>query len=83
MEPLPVALRLEYGIDYQTLSGKTSVKIFKIKEFTLAAGQTEDISKYQRFQDFTTRKHFDGEHTLRIVVNGKPLAEGALEVRSR
>ena len=81
--PHPVALRLEYGIDYQTLSGKTSVKIFKIKEFTLAAGQTEDISKYQRFQDFTTRKHFAGEHTLRIVVNGKPLAEGALEVRSR
>lgn len=77
----PVALRLEYGIDYQTLSGKISVKIFKIKEFALAAGQTENISKYQRFQDFTTRKHFAGAHSLRIVVNGKQMAEGKFEVK--
>lgn len=76
----PAAVRLEYGIDYQTLSGKTSVKIFKIKEMTLAAGQSEHISKYQRFQDFTTRKHFAGEHVLRIIVNGKPLLEGSFDV---
>ena len=75
-----VPVRLEYGIDYQTLSGKTSVKVFKIKEFALAVGQTENISKYQRFQDFTTRKHFAGEHTLRIIVNGKPVVEGIFDV---
>lgn len=75
------AIRLEYGIDYQTLSGKTSVKVFKIKEFQLAPGQSEQIVKYQRFQDFTTRKHFAGPHTLRILVNGKALAEGGFEVR--
>lgn len=74
------AIRLEYGIDYQTLSGKTSVKVFKIKEFQLAPGRSEHIVKYQRFQDFTTRKHFAGVHTLRILVNGKALAEGQFEV---
>ncbi len=77
-EPVPV--RLEYGIDYQTLSGKTSVKVFKIKEFTLVGGQKENVSKYQRFQDFTTRKHFAGVHTLRIIVNGKPVVEGTFQV---
>ena len=76
----PAAIRLEYGIDYQTVSGKTSVKIFKIKELKLAAGRSESISKYQRFQDFTTRKHFSGPHVLRIVVNGKAMAEGVFHV---
>lgn len=76
----PAAVRLEYGIDYQTLSGKTSVKVFKIKEMTLAAGQLEHISKYQRFQDFTTRKHYEGEHVLRIIVNGKAVVEGTFGV---
>jgi 3-methyladenine DNA glycosylase AlkC len=74
------AIRLEYGIDYQTLSGKTSIKVFKIKELNLKPDQTENISKYQRFQDFTTRKHFSGPHVLRIIVNGKAMAEGVFHV---
>lgn len=74
------AIRLEYGIDYQTVSGKTSVKVFKIKELKLGGGQTDRISKYQRFQDFTTRKHFSGAHVLRIIVNGKAMAEGVFHV---
>lgn len=74
------ALRLEYGIDYQTASGKTSIKVFKIKEKTLESGETEKISKHQRFQDFTTRKHYSGAHVLRILVNGKAMAEGVFHV---
>lgn len=75
-----VLVRLEYRIDYQTLSGKTSVKVFKIKELTLNAGQELPVEKYQRFEDFTTRKHFAGEHTLAILVNGSSLAECVFEV---
>lgn len=74
------AIRLEYGIDYRTASGKTSVKIFKIKERNLSPGQTERVSKHQRFQDLTTRKHFSGPHILRIIVNGKAMAEGVVHV---
>lgn len=73
-------IRLEYGIDYQTLSGKTSSKVFKIKELTLKSGQSLDIARHQRFEDFTTRKHFPGSHVLRILVNGSPLAERIFEV---
>lgn len=75
-----VPVRLEYGIDYITSTGKTSVKVFKIKEFSLAAQTTVAIEKYQRFQDFTTRKHFEGAHTLKIIVNGAVLAQEAFEV---
>lgn len=73
-------VRLEYGIDYQTLSGKTSVKVFKIKEMELKAGQSEAITKSQRFEDFTTRKHYPGPHRLRILVNGKAMAEEEFQV---
>lgn len=73
-------IRLEYGISYQTLSGKISRKVFKIKELELAPDQVEPIARYQSFQDFTTRKHFPGPHSLEILVNGQPLAEAIFEV---
>lgn len=71
----PTQIRLEYAIDYQTISGKTSVKVFKIKELALPAGASEAIVRHQRFQDFTTRKHYAGPHRLRIVLNGRAAAE--------
>ncbi len=74
-------IRLEYGIDYRTGSGKTSVKVFKIKEMILGAGQSDAVRKHQRFTDFTTRKHYPGAHRLRVLVNGKEMAETAFEVR--
>lgn len=70
----PVNIRLEYAIDYQTLSGKTSRKVFKISELTLDAGQSARFDKSQRFQDFTTRKHFSGRHRLEILTNGNVAA---------
>ena len=76
----PARIRLEYGIDYQTLSGKTSVKVFKIKELSLGSGQEEHLARHQRFQDFTTRKHFAGQHKLRILVNGAEMALQEFEV---
>jgi len=77
---IPLQVRLEYGIDYQTLSGKTSVKVFKIKELKLHPDQPERIARHQRFQDFTTRKHYPGLHRLRILMNGKTMTEQEFEV---
>jgi 3-methyladenine DNA glycosylase AlkC len=76
----PADIRLEYGIDYLTSTGKISSKVFKIKEIRLPAGASEAVSKYQRFQDFTTRKHYPGAHLLKILVNGVALGECAFEV---
>ena len=75
-----VRVRLEYGIDYQTLSGKISSKVFRVKEFLLPAGHSEHIVRYQSFQDFTTRKHYPGPHRLCILVNGVVQAERPFEV---
>jgi outer membrane usher protein FimD/PapC len=73
-------IRLEYAIDYQTLSGKISRKVFKISEFNLAAGEEKGFAKNQRFQDFTTRKHYPGPHRIDILVNGRRLVSGDFEV---
>jgi 3-methyladenine DNA glycosylase AlkC len=70
----PADVRLEYAVDYLTSTGKTSRKVFKIKEMLLAPGQVESFAKYQRFQDFTTRKHYPGAHRIGILVNGQERA---------
>ena len=42
--------------------------------------QLESVVKYQRFQDFTTRKHYAGAHRIGIVINGKVAQEVDFEV---
>ncbi len=66
--------RLEYAIDYQTLSGKISKKIFKVTENTFDPSLLYHFKRKQSFKDLTTRKHFKGKHCLRILSNGKELA---------
>ncbi|HNE28074.1 MAG TPA: hypothetical protein PLW66_02850 [Saprospiraceae bacterium] len=78
--PDTVTLRIEYGIDYLTGTGKVSSKVFKIKEMVMPAGASESIARRQRFTDFTTRKHYPGLHRLRILVNGMALTEQTFQV---
>jgi 3-methyladenine DNA glycosylase AlkC len=70
----PSRLRLEYAVYYMKTSGQQSRKIFQLKEGNFAPEQIYSFQKEQRFQDFTTRKHYPGLHKLAIVVNGKELA---------
>jgi len=67
----PQKLMIDYRIQYYKKSGIQSGKVFKLKEVTLAPGETISIIKKQRFQDFTTRKLHSGQHVLEIVVNGE------------
>jgi hypothetical protein len=46
----------------------------------LAPGERTTIARAQRFQDFTTRKHYPGAHRLDIVVNGRVSASAEFEV---
>jgi 3-methyladenine DNA glycosylase AlkC len=73
-------VRLEYAIDYITSTGKKARKIFKISELELSRVQEIHFEKNQRFQDFTTRKHYEGAHRLEILVNGIVLAGTAFDV---
>jgi 3-methyladenine DNA glycosylase AlkC len=77
----PVALRLEYAVDFVKASGRTTRKVFKIAEGVFAPDQARAFDRKHRFRDFTTRKHHPGEHRLSILVNGKTSAGGSLTLR--
>jgi 3-methyladenine DNA glycosylase AlkC len=74
----PVALRLEYAVDFVKASGRTTRKIFKIAEGSFAPGELREFDRKHPFRDFTTRKHYPGEHCLSILVNGEVSAEASL-----
>lgn len=62
-------VRLEFGVDYLKKNGSYSRKVFKVSEGEWAAG-THNFRRKQWFKDFTTRKHYPGQHRLCIIVNG-------------
>jgi len=73
-------VRIEYTIDFLTYSGKISKKIFKISEGLYEKNRTYEFKKSHSFKDLTVRKHFKGEHTLAIVINGENLSYKKFEV---
>jgi hypothetical protein len=77
----PVKTRIEYAIDYLNSTGKTSTKVFQIREKTMNPGAHESITRFQRFANLTTRKHFAGRHKLSILLNGKEVASATFQVR--
>ncbi len=77
----PVKARIEYAIDYLTSTGKKSAKVFQIREKIMQPDTQETISRFQRFANLTTRKHFPGHHKLSILLNGKEVASASFQVK--
>ena len=73
-------VRLEYVVWYVKASGKTSGKVFQIREATLAPGNHQFTRKLS-FADQSTRKHYPGEHRISIVVNGVEKGETVLTLK--
>ena len=61
--------RLEYAVTFAKAKGKTSRKVFKISEKTLAQG-THEVVRKQKFADLSTRRHYPGAHSIAIIING-------------
>lgn len=76
-------LVIDYTIHYVKQSGAASGKVFKWKEVTLAPGETVELIRRQRIQDFTTRKHHAGKHAVDLMANGERLAEGEFDLALR
>lgn len=68
-------LVVDYAIHYRRASGRTSRKVFKLKEASLAPGASLSITNRQRMVDLSTCKHFTGAHLVDVLVNGKVLAQ--------
>jgi hypothetical protein len=46
----------------------------------LAGFGEEVLGRRQVIRDFTTRKHFEGRHGVRVVVNGEVLGSAVFDI---
>ncbi|PFT87587.1 hypothetical protein COK81_19995 [Bacillus thuringiensis] len=67
----PSLLRIEYAIHFMKARGERSQKIFKVAESILYPEKNLSYHKSHSFKDLTTRKHYEGTHTLSILINGE------------
>ncbi|MES2413455.1 MAG: DNA alkylation repair protein [Pseudomonadota bacterium] len=74
-------LVVDYAIHYVKKSGASSAKVFKLKELTLAPGETVQLSRGQLVKDFTTRVHHAGHHVVDVMVNGEKLASSGFDLQ--
>ena len=76
-EACPV--RLEYAVRYARPQGKSSRKVFQIKEQTFEP-RTHRVSRKLSLVDQSTRKHYPGKHNISIIVNGVEMATTSFEL---
>ncbi|MGH1462639.1 MAG: DNA alkylation repair protein [Neptuniibacter sp.] len=72
-------LRIEYEIGYMKANGKLSYKVFNISEGEFSEKEKLFNTK-QSFRIMSTRKHYSGEHRLRIRINGIEKASQSFEL---
>ena len=75
----PQKVRMEYIVNYVKANGKTSPKVFQIKEVELEPGK-HSVQKKQNFANVSTRKHYPGTHSIEVVVNGEKKASVDVEL---
>jgi hypothetical protein len=74
-------LVVDYAIDYVKSAGHRAAKVFKLKAFTLGAGERQNLRREQHIRALTTRKHYPGRHALHVLVNGERLGSAEFELR--
>ncbi|MFO2462826.1 DNA alkylation repair protein [Pseudomonas sp. 15FMM2] len=76
----PQKLVVDYAIDYVKNAGHSAAKVFKLKAFTLQAGEQHPLRRTQHIRDMTTRKHYPGKHTVHVLVNGERVGSADFEL---
>lgn len=73
-------LAVDYVVHYVKANGSTAEKVFKWTELDLPAGGRSELAKSQVIRDFTTRKHYEGDHKVELQVNGQRVAEATFSL---
>lgn len=73
-------IRIEYAIDFVKSKGHSTPKKFKIGEKQISPDETIQISKKHSFHDLTTRKHYPGNHSIAIFINGIEMARQSFQL---
>lgn len=73
-------VRLELRVGFVKKTGVISYKTFMLKDTTLSSREHLRGKWTYDWVDKTTRRHYNGQHTVDVVVNGQVLAKEGLEV---
>lgn len=71
---------IDVRIHFVKANGQSSPKVFKLKTVKLAPGETAQLAKRISLQEMTTRKHYCGEHTVEVLLNGRPQLLGSFHL---
>nr|WP_312289469.1 DNA alkylation repair protein [Clostridium chromiireducens] len=65
-----VHIRIEYGIDFVKARGNVSRKLFLLSDKTVLGGEHITGARTHSWKNLTTRRHYEGEHKIVLLVNG-------------
>jgi len=71
---------VDYVINHQKANGKRTPKTFKLTTLALAPGEVKILNRKHLFKPISTRRYYDGTHTLALQVNGQQSAEFPFEL---
>ncbi|MBT8038496.1 MAG: DNA alkylation repair protein [Verrucomicrobiae bacterium] len=71
---------IDYAVHYIKSNGQSAPKVFKWKNLHLKPRQCVTLVKSQTFKKLTTRKHYPGDHQIKILVNGQPASHATFEL---
>jgi 3-methyladenine DNA glycosylase AlkC len=75
-----VRLVIDYIVHYRKANGLTAPKVFKLSAKTLAPGESLAFAKRHSFKPISTRKHYVGQHSIELQVNGVRSVGATFEV---
>jgi 3-methyladenine DNA glycosylase AlkC len=71
---------VDFAVHYVKANGQTRPKVFKLKTLTLAAHETQRLSKRISLANMTTRQHHPGLHRVEVLLNGMAQPLGQFEL---
>jgi 3-methyladenine DNA glycosylase AlkC len=73
-------LLLELRIHFIKANGRSSPKVFALKELELQPREHARLEKTISLAQHTTRTHYPGEHRVEVLVNGQAFGAGVFDV---
>ncbi len=73
-------LAIDYVVHYVKKNGKPSPKVFKFAEKRIKPGETLSLATKHSFREMTTRKHYPGDHSIELVINGEVVGSATFKL---
>ncbi|MBF0240400.1 MAG: DNA alkylation repair protein [SAR324 cluster bacterium] len=73
-------LMIDYVVNYMKSNGKGADKVFKMRDIQIAPDATLHIEKSHRLKNTSGRKHYSGEHSISLQINGKRYPKSSFSI---